>query len=641
MPFIWTCLLVLAAGSLAFGLDSSNRETRGDNVGARIPNLTFTDAAGKPIPLSYLKGSKALVVVFLNFDCPNSTGSAPALAELARTYRARGIGFVGLYPGDDETAQAIARQAASFKLGFLVYRDDRGAAVRALKARVTPEAFVLDPDLVLRYRGRIDDSYTARLKKNRQVTRHELRDALDDVLAGKPVRTPVTRAVGCPVALPQEARKDGKVTYYRDVLPILQNNCQTCHRPGEVGPFSLMTYKQAVKWASDIKEYTQNRQMPPWKIAEGVPFHNERRLSEREIATLASWADHATPEGDSRDAPRPKTFPSGWTLGKPDLILQPKEDFVLGPTGRDLFRCFALPTSLTGDQYVVAIDVRPSNPRVVHHTLNFVDTQGQGRKLEARARERNDQQKGEFDQGPGYTMAMGVGFRPQAGLGGWAPGQVAHLMPEGYGWQLPRGSDVVIQVHYHRNGRVERDRTQIGLYFAKKKEGMKRFKGGTIAGRFFAIPAGKEHFTVKGSLDVAEDCELHTIMPHMHLIGRQIKVTLTRSGRAKPQTLLAITDWDYNWQETYLLKKPLKLKSGDRLEVEAVYDNSRNNPNNPHDPPRLVTFGEQTTNEMCFVFLGATSDGPGRSPFARRNNRLRVQGQEPRKKTQPDQGQKR
>jgi hypothetical protein len=193
---------------------------------------------------------------------------------------------------------------------------------------------------------------------------------------------------------------------------------------------------------------------------------------------------------------------------------------------------------------------------------------------------------------------------------------MARQLPEGYGFYLPKNSDVIVQVHYHRNGRVEKDRIAIGLYFARKTEGMKRFKGGVIAGRFIAIPAGSERFKVTGDVKVVEDCLLHSVMPHMHLIGREIKVTL-KEPEGDARTLLNITDWDYNWQETYFLKQPMKLKAGSVLTVDAVYDNSARNPNNPNNPPRLVTFGEQTTNEMCFVFLGATSEGPSRSPFSR------------------------
>jgi peroxiredoxin len=612
------CLLLIAATARA-------DDEPGAKLGTKIANVTFKDAAGKSSALHDLAGKKAVVVVTLNFDCPNSTGYSATLAELAKTYGDKGVPFIGVCPSADEDAASVAKKAAEYKLDFPVYKDEKGTAVEALKAAATPEAFVLDHNFVLRYRGRIDDGYSARLKKNRTITHHDLKDALDDLLAGKPVATPLTKAVGCPIDLDKKVSKDGSVTYYRDVLPILQENCQSCHRPGEVGPFSLMTYKQAVTWASDVKDYAKSRQMPPWKITEGVPFHNERRLSDKEITTLAAWADNGTPEGDAKDAPKPKEFVTGWMHGQPDLVLQPEGDFVVGAGGRDLFRCFVLPTKLTEDRYVVAIEVRPGNPRVVHHTLNFIDSFGRGRKLEEQAQQDEKGKKSDdVDRGPGYSMAMGVGFQPNGALSGWAPGQLGYKLPDGYGWHIPAGSDVIMQVHYHRDGRLEKDRTQIGLYFAKKSSGIKPFKGGVIAGQFPrvglfpGIPAGDEHCAIHGSIPVREDCTLYSVMPHMHLVGKEIKVTLKPSG-GEAKTLLAIKDWDYNWQETYFLKQPLKLKAGDVLEVDAVYDNSTKNPNNPNDPPKSVFIGEQTTNEMCFVFLGATSDGPGRSPFGRPN----------------------
>jgi peroxiredoxin len=615
IPLIAAAIITIFLGDL---------QAEGEKPATKIPNLTFQNPAGKPASLYDFKGKKALVVVVLNFDCPNSTGYAPTLAELARNYSDKGVAFIGVCPCDDDDAASIEKKSAEYKLGFPVYKDDKLAAIKALHATITPEVFLLDQNFLVRYRGRIDDTYSARLKKNAKVTSYDLKNALDELLDGRPVTVSVTQAVGCPIPVDQVANKDNQVTYYRDVLPILQNNCQACHRPGEVGPFSLMTYKQAVKWSTDIKEYTQSRAMPPWKITEGVAFHNERRLSDRDLATLAAWVDGGTPAGDPKDAPKPKEFVEGWMLGKPDLILEPKGDFVLAPSGPDLFHCYTLPTLQSEDKYVVAIEVKPGNRRVVHHTLNFIDTTGQARKLEEKELQKeNDKNEKDFDHGPGYTVAMGIGFLPRAGMGGWAPGQLAHHLPDGYGWLLPKGADVVLQVHYHRDGRVENDRTQIGLYFAKKTDGMKPYKGGVIPGRFFAIPPGNDHFMVKGSLNVIQDCELHTIMPHMHLLGKQIKVTLKPSDGGPAQTLLAIKDWDYNWQETYFLQTPMKLKAGDTLEVEAIYDNSDKNPNNPNHPPKPVTFGEQTTNEMCFVFLGATSDGPGRSPFRRPNSPLR------------------
>jgi peroxiredoxin/mono/diheme cytochrome c family protein len=621
-------LLALAGTLLAAPCQADNAAPNA-KLNKPIDNVTFQDAAGKPFALHDLKDKKAVVIVFMSFDCPVSTGYSQTLAALFQEYGDKGVAFLGVSVNEDESAAELAQRVKEFAIPFPVFKDAKGAAADALKAEVTPEAFVLDHHFILRYRGRIDNGYAARLKKNLNVTSHDLRRSLDELLAGKPVSEPATVAVGCPIRRAPTVPATGKVTYHKDVLPILQKHCQECHRPGAVGPFSLMTYKNAVNWAADIKEYTQSRKMPPWKPAEGVPFHNERRLSDPELTTLAAWVDGGTPEGDPKDAPPPKQFTEGWQLGQPDLVLQPKEEFVLGPSGRDLFRVFVLPTNLPEDRYVVAIEVRPSNPRVVHHTLNFIDTTGQGRKLEeaAQAKEKGKKET-DVDRGPGYSMAMGVGFLPQGGLSGWAPGQLARHLPEGYGFFLPKGADVVVQVHYHRNGRVEKDRTAIGLYFAKSNEGMKRFKGGVLPGRFIAIPAGEEHFKVTGSLPVVQDCLLHSIMPHMHLLGKEIKVTL-RTPDGNRATLIHIKDWDYNWQETYFLKKPLALKAGSTLEVEAVYDNSAKNPNNPFNPPRLVTFGEQTTNEMCFVFLGATSDGPGRSPFGGRQRERPAEEKKP------------
>jgi peroxiredoxin len=620
----------LSAGALAD--PSAAEDSAAPKLGRKIADVRFVDAAKKKVALYDFKDKKATVVVFLSFECPNSTGYSPVLADMAKRYTEQGVAFVGICCTEGETAESVAKHAEEFKLGFPVYHDSQAAAVAAFKAETTPEAFLLDHNFVLRYRGRIDDGYAARLKKNLQIKNHDLKNALDEVLAGKPVSRPVTQAVGCAIGtdrsgLAKKSKPGRSVTYYRDVAPILQSRCQECHRPGQVGPFSLTTYKQALTWAQDIKEYTSSRQMPPWKITEGIAFHNERRLSDQEIATLAAWVEGGTPEGDPKDAPLPRKFVEGWRLGQPDLVLSTSEDFVLGPGGRDLFRVFVLPTSLTEDKFVVAFEVKPGNPRVVHHTLNFIDAAGQARQLERKAREKEKNQieknsddkskpQSDYDRGPGYSVGMGVGFLPQGGMGGWAPGQLPQQLPEGYGFRLPKGSDVVVQVHYHRNGRVERDRLQIGLYFAKKTDGMKGYKTGVLAGRLLAIPPGDANFKVTGSTSVSQDCVLHSIMPHMHLLGRQIKVTMKPTDGPK-STLLQIDAWDYNWQETYFLKEPLKLRAGTVLEVQAVYDNSDANPNNPYSPPRLVTLGEQTTNEMCFVFLGATSDGPGRSPFAR------------------------
>jgi hypothetical protein len=573
-----------------------------------VPNLRLEAAGGKRIGLHDRKPCRAVVVVFVSFECPVSLGYTATLNELARRYTPKDVAFVAICPGSEEDT-VLLRQAKEAGLQLPLFRDPRLEAARAFGARTVPEAFVLDHRFRVRYRGRIDDTYSSRLRKKPALTRADLREALEEVLAGRGVGVARTEAIGCPIHFDRPVAGSGKVTFHRDVLPILQDRCQGCHRPGEAAPFSLMTYRQAVHWADDIKEYTRKRWMPPWKPTAGHAFVGERKLSEREIATLAAWVDGGTPEGDPRHAPLPKKFPQGWQLGQPDLVLEPKEEMTLGATGPDLFRSFVFSPDLKEDRYVIAYEVRPGNPRVVHHTLHFLDDRGRGRRLEERERLRTKRPQ-EQDRGPGYSSRMGPGFFPPTGdLGGWAPGLRPYYFPEGVAFLLPRGHDVVVQIHYHRSGRVEKDRTRVGLYFARKPV-TKPIQGLVIPGLFLTIPAGAKDYRVRGSVWVAQDCHLVTITPHMHLLGKRIRITMTPPG-GKPDTLLAIDDWDFNWQETFYFKKPVPAKAGTRFTVEGVFDNSADNPNNPSKPPRRVFIGEETTNEMCFGFLGVTTDRPG------------------------------
>jgi peroxiredoxin len=608
---LWTLAIAILVGAPLSA--RAGNERAADRVGATIPPISLSNSTGKPVDFETLRGKNATIVVFLSFECPICNNYVQTLGEMFQAYRSKGATVVGVVVGDDESAADVARQAKERQIAFPVLRDEKHAAADAFGAAITPEAFLLDDKGVVRYRGRIDNRFASRVRQNTQVTSYDLRQALDSLLAGKPIPDPVTKAVGCAIVRePKSLTHTGNVTFYRDVLPIMQNKCQACHRPGEVGPFSLMTYRQAVNWAADIKDYTQSRRMPPWKPTEGLPFQHERKLADPEIATIAAWVDAGTPEGDSHDAPPPRKFVEGWQRGTPDLILE-SGDFQVGPSGSDIFRCYVMPTNLPEDKYVTAVEVRPGNSRIAHHALIFLDTMGQGRKLEAEETKRP--KKEEIDKGPGYFSGMGVGFLPRGSLGGWAPGQISRELPEGTGYFLPKGADVVMQMHYHRDGKLETDRTRIGIYFARKPVA-RRFQGIVTAGgqsglRFFMIPPGANHLRLHGTTWVDQDCDVHSVMPHMHLIGRDIKVTMTQPG-GPTTTLVHIPDWDYNWQETYFFKEPIHVKAGTKFEVEAFYDNSAANPNNPSNPPKLVTFGEQTTNEMCFGFIGATTDQPGR-----------------------------
>lgn len=582
-------------------------------VGKAVKPVPLVALDGSPATLNALRGKTATVVVFASFECPVSNHYAAVLNDLARAVGHKGVAVVVVCASDDPREQ-LAKSAAEFRLIVPVVVDTKKQLARALKAEVTPEAFVLDAAGVVRYRGRIDDQFSARLKRNAVISSHDVRNALDDILAAKPVRTPVTKAVGCPVDYDVEV-KFGDTTYHKHVAPILNAHCVTCHRPGEVGPFALTTYKQAKRWAADIVEYTKTRQMPPWMPAAGVPMKGERRLTDAELKTLALWEHAGGPEGDPKDAPPAPTFAGGWARGTPDLIVSPADDFTLAAHGDDTFRCFVLPTGLTEHKWLVGYDVKPGNPRVVHHTLHFFDTTGQGRVLEKVNRQKETVLSP--DHGPGYPVAMGVGFTPPprptgdvpvfGGLGGWAPGQGPQVVPKGAGWFLPKGADFLLQVHYHRDGKPGTDRTRVGLYFAKEPV-TQPWQTVIVAGLkpWDKIPAGKTKHAARGAVYLHTDAVLHNVLPHMHLLGKAVTVTLTPPG-GRSVVLVDIPAWDFRWQETYWLREPIAAKAGTKIEIAATFDNSAANPNNPTRPPKDVYVGEQTTDEMLYAFLGATS----------------------------------
>jgi len=384
-------------------------------------------------------------------------------------------------------------------------------------------------------------------------------------------------------------------TFDKDIAPVVFKNCAVCHRPGEVAPFPLLTYRDVSKRSKQIARVTREKIMPPWKAEEGFgEFSNDRHLTAAQVSLFQQWADAGSPEGDLADLPATPKFPEGWTLGKPDVVLEPDEDFTLGAEGRDLYRCFVVPTKLTEDHYISAIEVRPGNRKVVHHVIVHFDTTGRARELDAQ------------DPGPGYTAFGGIGFHSSGMLGGWAPGNDPRFLPEGIGRFLPRNADIVLQVHYHRSGKLETDRTKIALYFAKGPVD-KRIRSFPLAKLLLRIPSGNSNYVVHASLPVKFNATLYRVTPHMHLLGKDMKVTATLpDGKVLP--LVHVENWDFNWQTGYDFKTPLRLPAGSHVDLEAHYDNSSDNPRNPNNPPRTVTWGEQTTDEMCIAFLGYTID---------------------------------
>jgi mono/diheme cytochrome c family protein len=387
-------------------------------------------------------------------------------------------------------------------------------------------------------------------------------------------------------------------TYAGQVAAILQNHCLECHRSGQVGPFPLKTYAQARKRAADIATVVSNRQMPPWKaVPQAYPrFKYERSLSAPDIATVVAWAEAGAPEGDPSRVPTPPEFSDEWKLGTPDLVLEMPADFEVPAEGPDIYRCFVIPTSLGEDRYISAIEYRPGNRRVVHHMLGYVDTTGEGRKRD------------EADLGPGYLCSGGgPGIKPQGDLGGWALGNEPSVLPEGVGRPLPKGSEVVLQVHYHPRGKPDVDRSRIGIHFNKAPV-KQTMNWSIVAKRDLNIPADNPNVEVETSWTIPIDVEMLSIMPHMHQIGRKMRIWATLPG-GREIGLVRVDDWDFNWQNTYDFEKPLTLPTGSVVKIVAHYDNTAANPRNPNSPPKTVRWGEATTDEMCLGILSLTKKG--------------------------------
>ena len=389
-----------------------------------------------------------------------------------------------------------------------------------------------------------------------------------------------------------------KPTYASDVAPILNRSCVSCHHDGAVAPFSLVGYGNAKKWASNIASVTEGKAMPPWKAVEGYgEFLDDRQLSKADVEILQKWHEDGAPRGDKSKDPKPPVFTSEWPLGQPDLVLKPDKPFHLAAAGDDVYRNFVLKTAFDHPVWVKAMAVRPGNPKVVHHVIVFIDGFGAAEKLE---QDNHDGQEG-------YTSSGGgVGFMPTGTLGGWAPGVTTRETPQGVAYLVKPGSTPVLQVHYHKSGKPEDDLTQVGLYFAKEPI-QKQMRLDWIFKENIDIPAGdKEHHEVR-ERTVPADVTIYSAMPHMHLLGRSMKAEVDfPDGTVKP--LIWVDDWDFRWQISYALKEPMHVPAGSKIKVEAVYDNSADNPVNPNRPPKEVTWGEQTTDEMFLLIVGYTLD---------------------------------
>jgi len=407
------------------------------------------------------------------------------------------------------------------------------------------------------------------------------------------MRIILTLLVVLPLAVQCAPVSAPPVTFNRQIAPIIYRNCSSCHRPGEAAPFPLLSYADVVKKATMVAKVTQSHLMPPWK-AEPASFayRDERHLSEDEIASLQTWVKNGMPEGDAADKPEPPKFASGWQLGEPDLVVEMPAAYHVPADGPDIYRNIAVPLGLTEDKWIAAIDMRASARAVVHHVLYFADPKG-------RVHER-PQQGAE----PGFSGMLAGGA--SVPLGGWALGAQPHFYPDGLALRLPKGSDFVVQYHFHPTGKPEAEKSLIGFYFAKKppERTLTRIQMPPSYSLFSGldIPAGEKDFVIRDSYTLPIAVDAVGVGAHAHYIGKKLKMTATLpNGDIK--TLLLINDWDFAWQDRYFFKRLEPLPRSTKLDVEIHWDNSAENPRNPSNPPIQVSWGEESKEEMGSISL--------------------------------------
>ena len=391
--------------------------------------------------------------------------------------------------------------------------------------------------------------------------------------------------------LPSLPAGDSKVTFHKNVVPVLQSRCQGCHRPGEAAPFSMLTYKDARPWAKSIKQAVVSRKMPPWHAEPGVGhFKNDRTLSQAEIDTLVSWVDAGAPEGNPKDAPKPIEFVDGWNIGKPDVVFEMPEPYEVQASGTIDYQWILMPTGFQEDKWVQGVEVRPGDRAVVHHVIAFYRKPGS---------------KWLADAKPGIPTPKSSGS-PETGMadgsiGGYVPGLPARSLPEGRALLLPAGADIVLQMHYTASGKVARDRTKVGIVFAKAPVRERSF-GVAVGTNKFVIPPGDAKYQVDANFTLDSDVRVVDFTPHMHLRGKSFEYRAVYPDGTS-EVLLRVPKYDFNWQVTYELAQERILPKGTRIEGTALFDNSPNNQFNP-DPKVEVRFGDQTWDEMMVGFIG-------------------------------------
>jgi thiol-disulfide isomerase/thioredoxin/mono/diheme cytochrome c family protein len=563
------CLLLLHGGAIA-----ADPEVK---IGSKVTGLKFKDIRYLPRSLDEFKDKKAFVLVFTTTGCPLAEKYLAVLQRLENEFRPKGVQFVAVNAGADDSILAMATQAVEHETEFPFVKDCDGSCATKLGVTRTPTVVILSDKYTLLYRGRIDDQY--RLSGNRkEPTREDLREALKEVLAGKEVSVAETEVDGCLISGPAPAKPKKDITYSEHIAPLLQKNCVECHRTGAVAPFGLESYKQVAARADTIAEVVAEGRMPPWFASPKYGhFVNQRGLTVEERELIGAWVRAGCAAGDESKVKVPSVDKKDtWLIGKPDLIVKDLLTYTVPKEGDVPYKYVILPHIFDEDTWVQAVQILPDNLRVVHHcNLAFIS-----------AKEK---------------------FKMENFITGYVPGGEPMKLEEGVAVCIPADSVLALQIHLVTTGKEEKCKLAVGLKYANGTV-QKRLRFHLLADYKFAIPPGAPAHAVKGSKVLEDDAIGVGMFAHMHLRGRDMTFRAL-NGEDKSETLLMIPNYNFNWQMAYRWEYgKQRFAKGTRIECLAHFDNSLFNPFNP-DPKATIRNGDQTHDEMMNGFFFYVREG--------------------------------
>lgn len=542
----------------------------------KLSKLDVADFRGRVWQLDEFQDSPLLVIAFLGTECPLAKLYAGRISAIEAEYREKGVQVIVSMSNRQDSIAEIAAFVRKHGLEMPVLKDAGNQLADQLGAERTPEVFVLDRDRIVRYWGRIDDQYGIGYAKETPEN-FDLKNAIDDLLAGREPRVAVTRSVGCILGRQKDADPHAGVTFSDEVIRIFNRRCVECHRNGEIAPFALDSYEEAAGWADMIAEVVRENRMPPWHASpEHGSFANDRSMTAEEKQVLYDWAAAGAPQGDPANLPEPLQFTSGWQLPRePDLVIPASpEPFAVPATGAVSYKYFVVDPQITEDRWLAAAELLPGNRAVVHHILCFVRPKG----------ERGG-------------IAAERGF-----LVGYVPGARVHPYPAGMGKRIPANSELVFQLHYTPIGTPQLDQSKLGLVFADPSTITHEVITSSAVQPRFRIPPHDPNYRIDAvTPERLPAGELLSLSPHMHVRGKAFRYEMVKPNGER-EVILDVPQYDFNWQTTYEFTKPIVIEEGSRIACTAHYDNSADNLNNP-DPTATVGWGDQTWDEMMIGYF--------------------------------------